>query len=166
MRIAAAAILAVSLVATPLAAQDHQSCPLHQAHRTAAVDHRHQQETGLPSDGIVHHFLLSDDGGSIRLEVKDARRTDDRDRVRGHLQTIARAFAAGDFSLPARIHDRVPPGVEGMKARQDAIRYTFAETPGGGTVTIASTDAAAVEAIHDFLRFQIDDHATGDPVHH
>ena len=167
MRVPAAAIpLAVSLAAAPLAAQDHEGCPMHQAHRTAAVDHRHQQTTGLPSDAIEHHFRLSDDGGSIQLEVKDPRRTEDRDRVRDHLRTIARSFAAGDFSMPARIHDQAPPGVETMKARKDAIKYTFSETPGGGTVTIATADATALAAIHDFLRFQISDHGTHDPSHH
>lgn len=66
--------------------------------------------------------------------------------------------------MPGRIHDQVPPGVEGMKARQDAIRYTFSETPKGGTVAIATTDAAALAAVHEFLRFQISDHGTGDPI--
>ena len=139
---------------------------MHKAHMASAgVDQRHQETTGLPSDGIEHHFLLSTDGGSIRLEVKDASQTAARDRIRAHLREIARSFSAGDFSMPAHIHDQVPPGVEGMKARQDAIRYTFSQTPNGGTVAIATADAAALAAVHEFLRFQISDHGTGDPIH-
>jgi hypothetical protein len=146
-------------------AQVHEGCPLHQAHRQrAAVDHRHQETTGLPSDGVEHHFLLSESGGTIRLEVKDARQVDDRARVREHLRAIARAFAAGDFSMPARIHDRVPPGAEAMKARTDVIRYTYSDTPRGGEVAIATSDKAALGAVHEFLRFQVDDHGTGDPI--
>jgi hypothetical protein len=138
---------------------------MHKAHVTSAgVDQRHQEATGLPSNGIEHHFLLSTDGGAIRLEVKDATQTAARDRVRAHLKEIARSFSAGDFSMPAHIHDQVPPGVDGMKAHQDAIRYTFSETPHGGTLTIATADAAAIAAVHEFLRFQISDHGTGDPV--
>lgn len=145
--------------------QDHAGCPMHKAHMASTgVDQRHQEATGLPSDGIEHHFLLSTDGGVIRLEVKDATQTAARDRVRAHLKEIARSFSAGDFSMPARIHDQVPPGVEGMTARRGAIHYTFSETPRGGTVTIATADAAAIAAVHDFLRFQISDHGTGDPV--
>jgi hypothetical protein len=145
--------------------QEHESCPMHKAHMAqSAVDHRHEETTGLPSDGIEHHFLLGPDGGSIRIEVKDARQAEERARVRAHLQAIAHAFSAGDFSMPARIHDRRPPGVETMKARRDAIRYTFSETPNGGSVAIATADPAALGAIHDFLRFQIADHKTGDPV--
>ena len=42
--------------------------------------------------------------------------------------------------------------------------YTFERTERGGIVRIASTDADALNAIHDFLRYQIKEHATGDPV--
>ena len=151
--------------ASPVLAGDHKDCPMHKAHvASAGVDQRHQEATGLPSDGVEHHFLLSADGGSIHLEVKDAGQTAARNRVRAHLQEIARSFSAGDFSMPAHIHDQMPPGVAAMKARRDAIRYTFSETPNGGTVAIATADAAALAAVHDFLRFQIGDHGTGDPI--
>jgi hypothetical protein len=158
-------VLAVALPARPAPAQDHEGCPLHKAHAAAdAVGHRHQEATGLPSDGIEHHFFLSAEGGAIRLEVKDARQTEERARVRAHLQEVARSFAAGDFSMPEHIHDQVPPGVATMKARRDAIHYTFTETPNGGSVAIATADPVALGAIHDFLRFQIGDHGTGDPI--
>jgi hypothetical protein len=146
-------------------AQDHENCPMHQEDQAhAVVDHRHQRTTGLPSDGIVHHFLLNADGGSIQLEVKDPKQVEGRERVREHLRKVAREFAAGDFSLPTRIHAEVPPGVNTMKARRDAIRYTFSETPRGGAVAIATTDPEALAAVHEFLRFQISDHGTGDPI--
>jgi hypothetical protein len=117
----------------------------------------------VPTAGTRHHFLLAPDGGSIQLGVEDADATAARDAIREHLQAIARAFAAGDFSMPAAIHDQVPPGVEGMKARRDAIRFVYAETPEGGTVTLSTKDPDARAAIHEFLRFQIRDHGTGDP---
>jgi len=165
-------ILGILVVTAPVVwtmpsatAEDHEGCPMHQAHMAqSAVDQRHEATTGLPSDSIEHHFLLSADGGSIRLEVKDAKQAADRARVRGHLQAIARAFAAGDFSMPVQVHDQVPPGVETLKARKDAIHYRYAETPRGGAVAITTADPDARGAIHDFLRFQISDHATGDPV--
>jgi hypothetical protein len=158
-------VAVLAAFAPAVLADDHEGCPMHKAHAaTIGVEHRHQDATGLPSDGIEHHFLLSANGGSIRLEVKDAGQTAARDRVRAHLQEIARSFSAGDFSMPLQIHEQVPPGVETLKARKDTIRYTFSRTPKGGTVSIASSDAAALGAIHDFLRFQISDHGTGDPI--
>ena len=65
--------------------------------------------------------------------------------------------------MPTHIHEQIPPGVEVMKARKDAIRYAFSETPNGGLVTLSTTDRLAVAAIHDFLRFQVGDHGTADP---
>ena len=61
------------------------------------------------------------------------------------------------------IHDRVPPGVPVMKAKRKAITYTYQETERGGRVRIKTTDPDALQAIHEFLRFQIEDHRTGDP---
>jgi hypothetical protein len=155
-------VLAAMLLA---GAQDHASCPDAPAndHRTD-VDRRHDHATGVAHEAAEHHFLLARDGGAIRLEVKDPSRVAERDRIRAHLQVVARSFAAGDFALPEAIHGQVPPGVPVMKERKAAIRYSYAPTDRGGLVTITTKDPEALAAVHAFLRFQIADHGTGDPV--
>ena len=161
-------LLAVSVLALAGAslarAQAHDRCPMapEDTHR-AGVDHRHDDATGTSHALTEHHFTLAKDGGSIRLEVKDAAETEARDRVRVHLRMIADSFAAGDFSLPKQIHDQLPPGASAMKERKVAIRYAYAPTDKGGVVVISTRDAEALAAVHQFLRFQIRDHATGDP---
>jgi hypothetical protein len=159
-----AGLLFVSGLASAAAAQDHEHCPMagSDAHR-AQVDHRHDEATGVAHEGTVHHFLLADDGGSIHLEVNDASQVEARNRIREHLQTVARSFAAGDFGLPMLIHDQVPPGVDVMKKRKRAIQYAYAPSENGGVVRISTRDAKALEAVHEFLRFQIRDHGTNDP---
>jgi hypothetical protein len=132
------------------------------AHR-ADVDHRHDEATGVSHEGALHHFGLAKDGGSIRLEVTDASATEARDRIREHLQMVARSFAAGDFALPTLIHDQVPPGVDVMKTHKDVILYAYAPSEKGGIVSISTRDAEALDAVHEFLRFQIRDHGTNDP---
>jgi hypothetical protein len=156
--------LVVAAVVATAGAEDHVCPMMAKAQHQAAVDHRHQATTHVPSASSEHHFRLADDGGSIRLEATSDADVETRDRVRAHLQSIARAFAEGDFAMPAAIHDRVPPGVETMKARRDVIRYAYAESPRGAVVTIATKDAQALAAVHAFLRFQIEDHATGDTI--
>jgi hypothetical protein len=42
------------------------------------------------------------------------------------------------------------------------IEWKFEETPNGGRVRITTKDTEALAAIHEFLRFQIEDHRTGD----
>lgn len=145
-------------------AQDHEDCPMTAKPRTAEVDHRHHQATGLPSEGTEHHFRLTDDGGTIDLGVMDEGAVETREGIRTHLQSIARSFAEGDFGTPMRIHGQVPPGADVMKARRGQIRYTYSETPAGGRVTLSTRDAEALAAVHAFLRFQVGDHGTGDPI--
>ena len=81
-----------------------------------------------------------------------------------HLRHIARAFQTGDFDIPMFVDGMVPPGVPEMKRLQKHICYVFEETPNGGRVVISSTDKHALNAIHSFLRFQIEEHKTGGPV--
>jgi len=162
MRIALVVLLSATAATTP--AQDHSRCPIDgAAGHKAQVDHRHQTATGLPTEGTEHHIVLAPDGGSIRLGVKDARQAEARDSIRAHLRVIARSFAAVDFGLPTRIHDQTPPGVETMKARKNRIDYAYADSGDGGVVTIRTADREALAAVHEFLRFQIRDHGTGDP---
>ena len=156
-----AAFVAAAAVSSPAA--DHADCPMHSSHQ-AQVDGRHHEATGVPTEATEHHFVLAPDGGSIRLGVKDARQVAARDKIRVHLRGIAQAFAAGDFALPMQIHGQVPPGVETLKARKGALRYAYSDSPEGGVVTIRTADSQALAAVHEFLRFQIRDHGTADPL--
>ena len=149
--------------AVPATAHDHEGCPhAGVSEHRARVDERHDRATGVPHEAAVHRFLLSPEGGSIRLEVKDVASTAERERIRAHLQVVARAFAEGDFTPPRLIHDQVPPGVPALKERRAAIRYAYAPTEKGGIVIIATKDPRALAAVHDFLRFQILDLGTED----
>jgi len=71
--------------------------------------------------------------------------------------------SAGDFEKPLATHGEMPPGTSAMRERREAIAYSYEKTLGGGRVRIATNDPAAVDAIHDFLGYQIREHATGDP---
>jgi hypothetical protein len=49
-----------------------------------------------------------------------------------------------------------------MKGLREKIEYSFEETPAGGRVVIATADQESLAAVHRFLRFQIQEHKTGD----
>jgi hypothetical protein len=66
--------------------------------------------------------------------------------------------------MPMFIHGRVPPGVTEMKRLAAFISYSVEETPRGGRVLVTAADPQALDAVHRFLRFQIEDHRTGDSV--
>jgi hypothetical protein len=126
------------------------------------VDARGDHAMGFSHQSSTHHFRLLSDGGAIQVSANDPKDTATRDEIRMHLSHIAKMFAEGDFQVPMFIHDTVPPGVPVMKANRSAIVFTFEPTPDGGRVRIASANTNAIDAIHQFLAFQIDDHRTGD----
>lgn len=82
--------------------------------------------------------------------------------MRAHFEHIATMFAAGNFSAPMLIHAQNPPGTEGMKRLRNAIEYKLESTEKGARIRITTKDAEALRAVHEFLRFQISDHQTGD----
>ena len=141
----------------------HAACPImHQS--DSDLNHRGEQGMGFSQSATTHHFLLKSDGGVIQVEVKDASDADQLADVRMHLHHIAAAFQQGDFDIPMFVHDTIPPGEPEMKALRDQIHYTVEETKTGGRVIISSTNKDAVEAVHQFLIFQIQEHKTGDPL--
>jgi hypothetical protein len=165
--------LSLSLVSSPLLSQgtkpddSMKNCPMHAQHTAeqahhAIVSSNGDQAMGFRQDKTTHHFHLMSDGGVIHVTVNDPNDNSNTDAIRTHLSHVTMMFSNGDFSIPMYVHDGVPPGVTTMKLMKSAIHYTYEEMPSGGRIRIKSDDPIAVAAIHDFVRFQITDHRTGD----
>jgi hypothetical protein len=127
-----------------------------------AVVSRGDHAMGFSHDTTTHHFLLNKSGGAIEAIANDPADVKSRDQIRMHLSHIQKKFAAGDFDVPMFIHDTTLPGVPTMSRLRDQIHYKFEETPQGAIIRITTTNTEALTAVHDFLRFQISDHKTGD----
>jgi hypothetical protein len=123
---------------------------------------RGAEAMGFDQERTVHHFLLYADGGAIEVTVKDPNDHANLHAVHQHLPEIARLFKAGDFGKPALTHAQQVPGTDVMTRLRDRIAYQYEEAPTGGRVRIVTRDADALAAVHAFLRFQIEDHRTGD----
>ncbi len=145
---------------------DMKDCPMHAQHAAeshkAVVESHGDHAMGFPHDKTTHHFRLATNGGTIEVTANDSGDAANTTAIRSHLSNIATMFGNGDFSTPMFIHDGIPPGVTSMKLMKSEIYYTFEEMPMGGRVRIKSDNPLAVAAIHDFLRFQINEHQTGD----
>jgi hypothetical protein len=156
------------LTPTLVHGQTEMSCPMHEqhegsAHHAADVDARGDKAMGFSHEKSTHHFQLLSNGGIIEVSTNDATDTTTLDEIRGHLSHVAQMFTEGDFHLPRFIHDTVLPGVPVMKSKRTGITYAFESTPTGGRVRITTSDPDALNAVHQFLTFQIKDHRTGDP---
>jgi hypothetical protein len=126
------------------------------------VDKRGDKAMGFSHELTSHHFLLFKDGGGIEVETVNPNDSDSKEAIRDHLVKIAEMFSQGDFELPMLIHATVPPGVETMKRLKNEITYTAEITQKGALVRIRTGNSEALQAIHEFLRFQITDHRTKD----
>jgi len=143
--------LLVALTVSPvgLAAQD-------------SVAIRGHRVMGFDQELTQHHFLLYADGGAIDVRVKDPADLANLGTIRSHLGHLPAMFAAGNFAMPMGVHAREVPGTARMTALRDQISYRYVETELGGRVDIVAANREALAAIHEFLRFQIADHKTGD----
>lgn len=146
--------IALLLAATLAWSQDHH----------ADVNSHGDHVMGFSHEKTTHHFRLSSDGGSIEVTANDPKDSESRDQIRMHLGHIAKMFSSGDFKAPMLIHDQVPPGTAVMTKLKAEITYGYEKIDNGARIRIATRNPEALEAIHEFLRFQITDHQTGDPL--
>ena len=128
------------------------------------MNERGDKVMGFDHTKTTHHFLLKTDGGVIQIEANDNADTASRDEIRMHMKHIAKMFGEGNFSAPMLIHEQDPPGADVMKQLKAKIKYEFGENERGAFIRISTGDAEALNAIHEFLRFQITEHMTGDPL--
>jgi hypothetical protein len=149
-------VIAILMLASLAVAQDSQ----HQQ----GVQARGDQAMGFSHEMTTHHFLLTKDGGVIEAEADNPNDQASRDAIRQHLEHIAKLFSEGDFNAPMFIHGQTPPGVPTMKRLKDQITYRAQPTGRGAEVRITTANPEALEAVHQFLMFQIRDHHTKDPM--
>jgi hypothetical protein len=107
---------------------------------------------------------LRPDVGEIAVTANDAADAESAAQIRGHLTHIAQMFREGNFTAPLLIHAKNPPGTDAMTRLAGDIAYRLEPLPLGARVRIITANATALDAIHAFLRFQITDHRTGDPL--
>jgi hypothetical protein len=165
-RIPVLTFLAFVLSTGLLFSQQMTDCPYHSQHQHANSDmtHRGDDVMGFDHTKTTHHFRLQPDGGVIEATANDPKDAESRDKIRAHFHDIARLFADGNFDKPVEIHSQLPPGAETMTTLRADIRYEFVEIENGGQVRITTRNPEALKAIQAFLRFQIYEHRTADPL--
>ena len=156
----------------PLASGQHPPMPpgmSHEEHMKQMIKDEEMKKRGavamgFDQDKVSHHFHLTPTGGIIDVSVNQNADAETRKQIRDHLRTISQEFAEGVFTSPVATHAEVPPGVSVMRDRKARITYAYEETPAGARVIISTTDRTARTSVHQFLKYQIREHATGDPL--
>jgi hypothetical protein len=152
-----------------MANMSHDDCPMmknmngsNRMNHDEMVMENGEKEMGFSQTATTHHFIIAKDGGAIRVTANEANDITNRDKIREHLKMIAEQFKNGIFTTPFAVHGQVPPGVPKMDKLKAEITYSYAETETGAEVRITTRNADALNAIREFLKFQITEHKTGD----
>jgi hypothetical protein len=132
--------------------QDHQSM----------VNEHGDHVMGFSHEKTTHHFELNYDGGLIDVRANDVKDIESRDQIRSHFHHIAKMFADGNFNAPMLVHGKDVPGTATMTQLKDQIHWDLQETARGARLKITADNEPALDAVHQFLKFQIEDHKTGD----
>jgi hypothetical protein len=156
-------LLALLILTSTLALQSKSTAAPPQDHsKHEQMEHRGNQGMGFDQQKITHHFLLRKNGGAILVTANSTDDKTSKEEIQMHLRHIERAFKSGDFDIPMFVHDQTPPSVSTMTKLKDQIKYKYERADNGGRVVISSANAEVVAAIHEFLKFQIQEHQTGD----
>jgi len=155
------AILMILVLASAIQAQQANTQTPEQQH--CAMMKRGDAGMGFSHEKTTHHFVLLKDGGAIQVSVNNPKDDASRDQIRMHLSHIAKMFSEGNFNTPMFIHATTPPGVPTMEKLHSEIHYQYQQTDSGAKIMIETVNQQALRAVHEFLRFQIDEHQTGDP---
>jgi hypothetical protein len=169
-RLTVVATLALGLTRVVAAQAQHPAMPAGMSHeehlaqmeKEAALKQRGASAMGFDQDKAAHHFRLDRTGGAIAVIANDLADEASQAQIRTHLRSIATEFAAGDFGKPLATHAELPPGTRAMAQQRRSLAFVYEELPGGGRVRITASNAKAIDAVHQFLRYQIREHKTGD----
>jgi hypothetical protein len=153
-------VCAAAIAATPVPGMRVSGQQDHSKH--GEMEKRGDQGMGFAQGKTTHHFLLRKDGGAIQVTANSDDDKTSKEEIQMHLRHIAQAFKSGEFNIPMFVHDQKPPGVDTMTKLKDQIHYKYESAENGGRVAISSANAEVVRAIHEFLKFQITEHKTGD----
>jgi hypothetical protein len=137
---------------------------LRQLQREQELKKRGAAAMGFDQDATSHRFILTGTGGAIVVIANQSADAVSIEAVRLHLREIAEAFSRADFTKPFATHGEVPPGVQTMTERKGTLAFHYEQRDNGGAVLLTTDDAITLEAIHAFLRYQIIEHKTGDPL--
>jgi hypothetical protein len=71
-------------------------------------------------------------------------------------------FTEGNYNASMLVHGADVPGTATMSRLKDQLHWELQETPRGARLTVTADNKTALDAVHKFLKFQIEDHKTGD----
>jgi hypothetical protein len=114
----------------------------------------------------LHVFTNKKDGGRQKVVAKDAHNKVQIKLIREHLTKIAADFKRRDFSDPIKIHGENMPGLKALiKAKPESITIQYRQLADGAEITYSSEEADLIDAIQQWFKAQLSDHARHAVMH-
>ena len=124
---------------------------------------RATKTSGFDSDRVTRHFYVLKNGGAVEITAKDPNDEATIKAIQAHLKKESDQLAKGSFEIFTNIYGRTPENAPQLKKLRDDVTYAMVPQENGAVLRMLTVNPAAKSAIHDNLRFQIDQWKTGDP---
>ncbi len=134
------------------------------ASREIELNSRFSKALGVDANKIVQHYYLVKNGGVIEFAAKDSSDNAAISAVQKYFETQKDLFEKGRNDADADVHGKIPDGMLILKKLRNEITFFAVKNEDGGALRMFSTNDQARQAIQDFLKFQINEHKTGDPL--
>jgi hypothetical protein len=128
------------------------------------INARFSKSLGTDANRIFQHYYLVKAGGVIELTAKDPADKSSVAAVQKYLETQKDLFEKGKNEGDAEVHGKVADGVPVLKKLRNEITFFTVKSEEGAVLRMFSTNEQARQAIQDFIKFQINEHKTGDPL--
>ena len=119
---------------------------------------RGEMAMGFDQNKIKHAFIVTTNGGEIRISALDENDIDTIHAIRTHVTEIQHDFSQGDFNKPFFIHDQTVPGTQIMTEKKDLINFSISDIEHGGALILTTNDTDILDAIKQFMAFQSSEH--------
>ena len=119
--------------------------------------------TGFDSERVVRHFYLLKNGGAIEVVAKDPKDETTVKAVQTYLKKESDSWTKGNFENVNAMYGKLPEGTPELKKLRDSVTFAAVPEESGGVLRLLTVNPQAKSAIHEYLKYQIDQFKSGDP---
>ena len=119
--------------------------------------------SGFDNERVNRHFYVLKNGGAVEITVKDPNDEATIKAIQAHLKKESDLWTKGNFETLTTVYGRPPEGAAQLKKLRDEVTYAVVAEENGAVIRMFTVNQSAKSAIHDYLKFQIDQLKTGDP---
>lgn len=124
---------------------------------------RVSKASGFDSERVNRHFYVLKNGGAVEITAKDSGDEATIKAIQTYLKKESDLWTKGNFETVTAVYGRPAEGTVQLKKLRDDVTFAVVPEENGAVIRMLTVNPTAKAAIHDYLRFQIDQLKTGDP---